>query len=371
MSQPTDRVRRSSVLCMLASLPLAAGIVGFAGCKNSNDGGPSGGSATRLNGGGATFVDPIMQKWSAEYKKAKGVAIDYVKSGSGDGIKGMTNKTLDFGCSDAPMNKKEVDAAMKEGGEVIHIPITMGSVAVVYNLPGVEKLKLSGPVVADIYMGKIKTWNDKAIADLNPGVKLPDKQIVPVYRAEGSGTSFIFTDYLSKVSPEFAKTIGASKSPKWPNIGTGQSGSDGVAGHVKRNEGCIGYVELFYSKSFEIPAAALKNKKGVEVLPTATATTAAAEAAMKVKPTEEPYSLHEYTYPLTDTDGEQVYPICGMSFLILYKKQPADKGQALKDLLHWATTEGQKFAEELSYAPLPEALSKELQKRIDQVELLK
>jgi phosphate transport system substrate-binding protein len=357
---------------MLASLPLAAGIIGLAGCKDSNQGGgPSGGSATRLNGGGATFVDPIMQKWSAEYKNAKGVAIDYVKSGSGDGIKGMTNKTLDFGCSDAPMNKKEVDGAMKEGGEVIHVPITMGAVAIVYNLPGVENLKLSGPVVADIYMGKIRKWNDKAIADLNPGVNLPEKEIVPIHRAEGSGTSFIFSDYLSKVSPEFAKNVGASKSPNWPKVGLGQNGNDGVAGFVKNNEGTIGYVELFFAKSFKIPYALLKNRKGAEVPPTAAAVTAAAEAAMKVRPTEEPYSLHEFTYPLTDTDGEQAYPICGMSSLILYKKQPADKGQALKDFLHWATTEGQKFAEELSYAPLPEALTKELQKRIDQVELLK
>jgi phosphate transport system substrate-binding protein len=162
----------------------------------------------RLSGGGSSFVDPILQKWSSEYNKATGVQIDYSKSGSSDGIKQMTEKNLDFGCSDAPMKKNQLDAAREKGGDVIHVPLVMGGVAAVYNVPNVADLKLTGPVIADIYLGKIKKWNDEPIATLNPGAQLPDLAIVPVYRAEGSGTSNIFTEYLSKVHPEFARRVG-------------------------------------------------------------------------------------------------------------------------------------------------------------------
>src|SRR5262245_40285896 len=378
MSRASDSVRnperRLVLLTSLLGVALLGGIIYLTGCGGGGGGGGS--EVTRLNGGGATFVDPIMQKWAAEYKKVKGVDIDYVKSGSSDGISQMTQKNNAFGCSDAPMNTKEIDTAKGQGGDVINVPIIMGAVAVIYNLPGNDKpLTLSGPVLADIYLGNIRSWDDPAISKLNPGLQLPKKEIIPVSRAEGSGTSFIFTDYLSKVSEEFKKTVGARKDPKWPEKAKGirQNGSDGVAGFVKNenNPGTIGYVELFYSESFKIPAALLLNQKGTAVAPNATGVVAAAEAALETKPTEEPYALHQYAYPLTNMAGDKAYPIAGMSFLVLYKKQPEARGKALRDFLHWATTDGQQFAEALSYAPLPKSLSEKLQPVIDTIELSK
>jgi phosphate transport system substrate-binding protein len=322
----------------------------------------------RLSGGGSSFVDPILQKWSSEYNKATGVQIDYSKSGSSDGIKQMTEKNLDFGCSDAPMKKNQLDAAREKGGDVIHVPLVMGGVAAVYNVPNVADLKLTGPVIADIYLGKIKKWNDEPIATLNPGAQLPDLAIVPVYRAEGSGTSNIFTEYLSKVHPEFARRVGASASPKWPEIGTGQKGSDGVANHVKANAGCIGYVEVSYAKKNDIPVAAVQNGKGQFTRPDAEAVTAAGEWALSQPQTKEPYSLHELTYSLTNADSEKAYPICGFTYVLLYQKQPAKKGQALVEFLKWATTEGQKYATDLYYAPLPAELGKKVAERLGQVQ---
>jgi phosphate transport system substrate-binding protein len=330
------------------------------GCNGKNAG-------ERLSGGGATFVDPIMQKWSSEYKSAKGVEIDYSKSGSSDGIKQMTEMNLDFGCSDAPMKKDQVEAARKKGGDVVHIPLVMGGVAVIHNVPGVRELKLSGPVIANIYLGKIKKWNDPTIAQLNPGANLPDLAIVPVYRAEGSGTSNIFTEYLSKVHPEFNQKIGASTSPKWPEIGTGQKGSDGVANHVKDNTGAIGYVEVSYAKKNSIAVAAVQNRKGAFTLPEADAVTSAGAWALAQPQTKEPYSLHELTYSLTDADNETAYPICGISYAVVYQKLPAGKGPALVEFLKWATTDGQKYAVELHYAPLPADLSKKVVEKLGQV----
>ena len=256
----------------LALVPLVAALL-VAGCGERK--------SERLSGGGATFVDPIMQTWSAEYKAATGVEIDYSKSGSSDGVKKMTERELDFGCSDAPMKKGQVEAARAKGGEVVHVPVVAGGVAVIYNVPGVADLKLSGPVIAEIYLGKIKKWNDDTIAKLNPGVQLPELAIVPVYRAEGSGTSNIFTEFLSKTHPEFAQKIGPSTSPKWPEIGTGQKGSDGVASHVKGNAGCIGYAEVSYAKSNGIALAAVQNATGQFTRPDADAVTAAAEWALR------------------------------------------------------------------------------------------
>lgn len=369
MSRSRDSVRRPfapALTSVTLAMALGAGLIYLAGCGGGNQGG----EVTRLNGGGATFVDPIMQKWKAAYKEAKGVDIDYVKSGSSDGVRQMIEKNNAFGCSDAPMNKKEIEAAKAQGGDVLNVPIIMGAVAVIYNVPGVEKLTLSGPVLADIYLGNVGSWDNEAIAKLNPGVKLPKLDIVRVSRAEGSGTSFLFTDYLSKVSPELKKEVGPSKDPKWPEKAKviRQSGSDGIAGFVQKNEGTIGYAELFYSESFKIPAALIVNQKGQAVAPNADGVVAAAEAALDTKPTEEPYSLHEFAFPLTNTAGDKAYPIAGMSFMVLYKKQPEGKAKALKDFLHWATTDGQKFAVDLSYAPLPKALSDKLQPFIDTID---
>ncbi len=262
-------MRRYTLATCLIVPTVALLLVGAFGCNKdgSSGGGDSPGAATRISGGGATFVDPIMQKWSSEYKSAHGTEIDYSKSGSSDGIKQMTEKSLDFGCSDAPMKKDQVEKAKEKGGEVVHVPLIMGAVALVYNLPEVPNLKLSGPVIADIYLGKVTSWDAESIKALNPGVALPGKKITPVYRSEGSGTTNIFTEYLNKVSPDFADMIPASTSPTWPNIGLGQKGSDGVASHVKQNEGCIGYVEVSYAKLNTIATALVKNAKGAYVAP--------------------------------------------------------------------------------------------------------
>lgn len=331
-----------------------------AGCSSKSN--------PRVSAGGATFVDPIMQKWSGEYRKLTGVEIDYVAKGSGYGVSNVTARTLEFGCSDAPMTAKEVEAARATGGDVIHVPLTIGAVAVVYNLPEVTaQLTLSGEVVADIFGRKITKWNDPAIAKLNPGVPLPERDIVPVYRVESSGTTNIFTEYLAKRSPAFAKEVGVSKSPKWPPGGLGKEGNDGVAGHVKDNPGCVGYVEVAYARKNGIAFATLVNKGGKPVAPDPAAVTAAAEAAMAVRPEKEPYSLHELTYSLTDASGDAAYPIVGVSYAILFKKQPRNAGPVIVEFLKWAVADGQKFAPDLDYAPLPPDLTKKAQELLGKV----
>lgn len=338
-----------------------AALVG--GCGKSN----TVSEVPRVAGGGATFVDPIMQKWAGEYKASKKVEIDYVAKGSGYGITNVTARTLDFGCSDAPMNAKEVKAAKDAGGEVVHVPVAVGAVAVIYSLPEVPGLKLSGEVIADIYLGKIKKWDDPAIKSLNGDAKLPATNIVFVYRAESSGTTSIFTEYLSKRSGEFAKAPGISKSPKWPAVGVGKEGNDGVAEHVKNTTGAIGYVELAYAKKNGISFATLLNKANKPVVPDAGSVTAAVEAAMKVKSDKEPYTLHPLTFSFTDADGDAAYPIVGASYAILFRKLPADKGLAIVDFLKWAVSEGQQHAKELDYAPLPAELTKKAQELLGTV----
>ena len=281
----------------LAFLVLTLALTG--GC-----GGCGGQPAPRISGGGATFVNPIMQKWSGDYKTTKNVEIDYVSKGSGYGVEQMTARTIDFGCTDAPMTKEQLAAAKEKGGDVMHIPLAMGAVAVAYNVPEIagKELKLTGDVLTDIYRrdASVQKWNAKRIADLNPGVPLPDKDIVVVARAEKSGTSNIFSEYLSKVS---GGKIKASTKPDWVQGVIGQEGSDGVAGFVKGNPYTIGYVEVLFAKKNELPTAKLKNKSGEWVGPEADAVTAAAAEAIKGKPGKEPYSLHDLTYSLTDADG--------------------------------------------------------------------
>jgi phosphate transport system substrate-binding protein len=340
----------------LAALVLAAS----AGCSKS---GP------RIHAGGATFVNPIMQKWSGEYRRAKNVEIDYVSKGSGYGIEQMTARTIDFGCSDAPMKKDQLATALDKGGEVFHIPLIMGAVAVAYHVPELagHELKLTGDVLAAIYLKKIGKWNDAGIAALNPGVPLPDRDIVVVARAESSGTTNIFTEYLSKASANFKKEVGTSTKPKWPQGVTGQEQNDGVAGFVKDNPGTIGYVEVLFAKKNNLPTAKLKNKVGEWIGPEADAVTAAAEEAMKTKPDAEPYSLHDLTYSLTDADGSKSYPICGISYAVLFAKLPKDKAPVIVEFLKWATTDGQSFAKEMEYAPLPEELRKRVHEKLAQV----
>jgi phosphate transport system substrate-binding protein len=349
-------MRGHLVPLVVFALPLAVG------CSDSA-------RSPRITAGGATFVNPIMQTWSGEYRKLKNVEIDYVSKGSGYGIEQFTAKTIDFGCSDAPMKKEQVATAQTKGGAVVHIPLIMGAVAVVYNVPEIssQPLKLSGDVLADIYRKAINRWDDARIAALNPSVTLPAKDIVVVARAEASGTTNIFTEYLSKVSEPFRKDVGTSTKPKWPQGVVPQEQNDGVAGFVKDNPGTIGYVELLFAKRNKLATAQLRNHAGEWIAPSAKAVTAAAEHAINIKPTGEPYSLHELTYSLTDAEGAESYPICGISYAVLYGRLPKPKGAVITDFLKWAVTDGQQFAAGLEYAPLPADLQRRASERVRQV----
>ncbi|HEY3788556.1 MAG TPA: phosphate ABC transporter substrate-binding protein PstS [Urbifossiella sp.] len=326
-------------------------------------------------GQGATFVKPIMDVWTEEFIERTGgkVKINYTGTGSGAGISQMTKKLSDFGCSDNPMTRKQL-AEVPEGAAVVHIPLVVGAVVPAYNLPGVEQpIKFTGPLLVEIFTGKIAKWNDPRIAAINPGVSFPDLVIQPVYRADPSGTTFIFCDYLAKVDDSFKKTIGVSNAPTWPKgVGIGQNKSDGVAGHISRTEGAIGYIELTYAldSKDKLKFGSVRNKAGRDVIADLDSITAAADASLDQKPTEEPYSLHELTYNLTDAAGEKSYPIAGMSFAVLYKKQQGATGRAVVAFLRWATsTEGQALAKQRNFAPLPASLREKISARLDGIEV--
>jgi phosphate ABC transporter phosphate-binding protein len=329
----------------------------IAGCSNN---GPQP-ETLRLNAGGSTFVYPLMSKWASVYEKEKGVQINYQSIGSGGGIQKLTAKEFDFGCTDAPLNEEQMQKARKSGGAVVHVPLAMGAVALIYNLEGIdETLQFSGPVIADIFMGKITRWNDPRIVALNPKAegKLPDKNIGVVHRSDGSGTTHIFADYLAKVSPEWKEKVGVSTSLKWANDTTGAKGNEGVAGQVRLNPGAIGYVELTYALQNKIQFGTVQNQAGKFITPNLESVTAAAKNAVSRIPDDLRYSL-------TDAPGVESYPFSGTVWAIVYTEPAAGKGKALVDFLRWAVREegGQKHCTELHYAPLP----KELVERIDKV----
>jgi phosphate ABC transporter phosphate-binding protein len=314
----------------------------------------------RLTGAGATFVFPMMSKWTSEYDKAKGVKINYQSIGSGGGIQQMTAKTVDFGCTDGPMNEEQMDKARTVAGDVLHVPLVMGAVVPMYNLDEVkEQLKFTGSVLADIYLGKITKWNDKALKDLNPTAALPDKEIIVMHRSEGSGTTYIWLDFLSKASPEWKQQVGVATSVKWP-CGIGQKGSEGVSGQVRRSPGSIGYVELTYARQNDIKYGSVKNKAGVFVSASLESVTAAANASLKeIRP--------DLRYSITDPSGEDVYPISGTTWAVVYANNPSGKGKLVREFLHWVTHEGQQYAEALDYARLPEGLVKRLEEKLDKI----
>jgi phosphate transport system substrate-binding protein len=341
---------------------LAAVLV--AGCGGCSGGGGGGGTATRLNGGGSTFVYPMMSKWASEYDKAKGVQVNYQSIGSGGGIQQMTAKTFDFGCTDGPMNPEQLQKAKEVGGDVVHLPLVMGAVVPAYNLAEInEPLTFSGPVLADIYLGKIKKWNDKALQDLNPNVKLPAQDIGVVHRSDGSGTTYIWVDYLSKVSDEWQKRVGVATSVDWP-CGEGAKGNEGVAGRVKATPGAIGYIELIYALQNGIKFGAVKNREGATILADLKSVTAAADNALKDKNIPD-----DLRYSITDAAGKDSYPISGTVWAVIYVNQPADKGQAVVDYLRWCTHDGQQFCEPLKYAKLPPGLVERMEKKLDVVKV--
>jgi phosphate transport system substrate-binding protein len=313
------------------------------------------GAETLINGAGATFPYPLYSKWFSEYAKIDpSVKFNYQSIGSGGGIKQITAQTVDFGASDKFLSDEELKAAP---GKLLHIPTVMGAVVVTYNLPGIAKgLKLNSEDVANIFLGKITRWNDKRIADDNPGVNLPDKAIIVVHRSDGSGTTSIFTDYLAGVNGEWAKSVGKGASVKWP-VGLGGKGNEGVAGQIKTTRYTIGYVELAYAFENKLPFATLKNKAGSWVEPSIQ-TTSAAAAAVKHMPAD-------YRISLVNQPGKDAYPITGFTWLLVYQDQKdKTKGKKLVEFLNWSLHKGQKMAAPMLYAPLPESVLKMVEKTI-------
>ena len=312
-----------------------------------------------LNGAGATFPYPLYSKWFYEYNKINpDIQINYQSIGSGGGVKQITSKTVDFGASDAPMSESEMSAA---DGTILHIPTCAGLVAVVYNLPNIDNLKLSADVVAGIFLGQIKKWNASEIVALNPSADLPDADITVVHRSDGSGTTNIFTDYLSKVSSLWASKVGTGKSVNWP-AGIGAKGNEGVSGVVKQNRYAVGYTELSYAEINNLGMASIKNKSGAYVKPSVSATTAAVMGALKKIPSD-------YRVSITNPAGKDSYPIVGFTWILVYAKQDdAVKGKTLVNFLNWAVTSGQNYTKDLYYAPLPDALVAKVQKTIDSIE---
>jgi phosphate transport system substrate-binding protein len=298
----------------------------------------------QINGAGATFPYPLYSKWFDEYHKLHpNVAINYQSIGSGGGIRQITNQTVFFGATDGPMTNEQLQAAP---GKILHFPTVLGADVPVFNIPNVKDLKFSGPLLADIFLGKVTKWNDPAIAKLNPGVTLPGTNITVVHRAEGSGTTYIWVDYLSKVSPEWKTKVGVNSAVKWPT-GVGGQGNEGVAGLVSQTPGAIGYVELIYALQNKIAYGSVQNMAGDFVTASEQSVTAAAAAAAGQMPPD-------FRVSITNAPGKGAYPISSFTWLLLYET-PKDKNQSkiMVDFLKWALSDGQKFAGPLGYAPLP------------------
>jgi phosphate transport system substrate-binding protein len=302
-----------------------------------------------MNAGGSSFIYPLMTKWSSEYQKKTGKLLNYQSIGSGAGIQQMLGGTFDFGCTDAPMNAEQLAKASKEKGEVVHVPLIMGAVVPVYRIDELTTpLRFSGPVLAAIFMGRIQRWNDPEIAAINAGVTLPDLPIAVVRRADGSGTTYLFTEYLSKVSPEWRDTVGMGTVVDWPR-GIGQRGNEGVAGQVARTNGGIGYTELIYALQNKLSYGAVQNQAGEFIVATLDTVTAAAESALKQLPKDLRYSL-------TNAPGKNAYPIAGTTWAVIYTNVAKERDGAIVAFLRWATTDGQATAATLSYAKLPKAI---------------
>jgi phosphate transport system substrate-binding protein len=325
-----------------------------------NGGGPGGSNGlVSLHGAGATFPNPLYQKWLSEYEKVRSnVRIDYQSIGSGGGIKQLKEQTVDFGASDAPMKDEDLTSAP---GEILHIPTVLGAVVITYNLAGVnEPLRFSPEVIADIYLGKVTKWNDARIAADNPGVNLPANDITVVHRSDGSGTSAVFTDYLSKVSAEWKDKVGAGTSPSWP-LGLGGKGNEGVTGQVKNTPNTIGYVELAYAVQNKLPVAHIKNSSGSFIEPSIDSVMAAAAASAGNTP-------EDLRVSITNATGAQAYPIASYTYILVYKDQKdAAKGKALVDFLWWGIHEGEGFAKDLQYAPLPADIVKRAEAKINSI----
>ncbi len=322
-----------------------------------------GGGGVDLTGAGSTFINPIMSKWATDYAARTGIRVNYQSIGSGGGIRQLSEGTVDFGATDSPMTAAEAKRA--RGGRVLHLPVIIGSVVLAYNLPGVEQpINLSGELIAEMYLGEISRWNDPRIAAANPGVALPARDILPVYRTDGSGTTFIFTSYLASTSPRWANGPGAGKAVRWPrSVGLGGKGTEGVAMLVKDTPGAIGYTEFAYAHHNGLAMAPIANAAGAFIAPTIEATMAAASAALAGLPDSSDLKLSLINQP-----GPGAYPIASFSWLLVYADQTNEvNARKLADFIRWAITEGDVQARALDYTPIPPQLANLVRARLELV----
>ena len=340
---------------------LTIALAGAAACGGDGaQSGAAGGRGVDLTGAGATFPLPLYSRWTADYLQEKGVRINYQSIGSGGGIQQLLARTVDFGASDAPMKDEELARA---GAPVLHFPMTLGAVAISYNVPSVQQpLRLSGDVVADMFLGRITRWNDPRIAATNPGVSLPDEALLPVHRSDGSGTTFVFTEYLSAVSTPWQSGPGTGKDVAWPT-GIGAKGNEGVAAQIKASPGTVGYIEVVYANQNRLPTAAIQNRSGNFVRPSPEATTAAAASVVDTLS-----ESTDYRISIINAAGEQAYPISSFTWILAYRDQSDSvKARKLVDFLRWAVTDGQERATAMDYGPLPQRMRERLVVRLDSI----
>ncbi|MBK5188082.1 MAG: phosphate ABC transporter substrate-binding protein PstS [Gemmatimonadaceae bacterium] len=350
---------------LLLALPLAAALAcggekKASGADSSGANASSTSSGADLTGAGATFPYPIYSKWFGDYATTSGVKINYQSIGSGGGIRQLTEGTVDFGASDAPMTDAELATAK---GPILHFPTVLGAVAITYNLAGItQPLKLNGDAIAEMFAGRITKWSDSRIASLNPGVKLPAKDVLVVHRSDGSGTTYIFSDYLSAVNTAWASAPGKGKDLSWP-VGIGAKGNEGVAGQVKQTEGAIGYTELAYAKQNHLATAAIANQAGEYVEPSIESATAAAAGISAKLPANTDFRIS-----IVNAPGKGAYPISSFTWLLIPKSIPsAKKHKQITDFLRWYLTKGEASAASLDYAPLPQQLIATLTARVDSI----
>jgi len=331
-------IRRIAVLCLALALPAIA--------------------QTTLNGAGATFPYPMYSKWFSEYHKLHpDVQINYQSIGSGGGIRQVLAGTVDFGASDGPMSNEQLAEAKIK---ILHVPTVLGAVVPAYNIPGISaEIKFTPEALAGIFLGKVTSWNDSALTSVNPGINLPNQPIIVVHRSDGSGTTFIFTDYLSKVSSDWQSQVGKNTSVKWP-VGLGGKGNEGVAGMIRQMQGAIGYIELIYAVQNKIPYGVVRNSAGNFVKASLESVTAAA-ASVKDMPSD-------FRVSITNAPGKEAYPISSFTWLLIpAQSKDAAKGKILADFLNWMVDDGQKMTAELTYAPLPENVAAKVKTEVKQV----
>ena len=318
----------------------------------------------RLYGGGATFLNPMMQRWIVEYEKSTGRKVNYQSLGSGAGIEHATTKTFDFGGTESPLNEKQLKRAAETGGDILHIPVCIGCVVPSYNLPGVEPpLRFTPKVLAGIFLGHIKKFNDPELQLLNPSVTLPDQDIAIVHRSDGSGTTYVWTDYLSKVSEEWKRKVGAATTVNWP-VGVGHRGNEGVSQFIAKTPYTLGYNELSTAVNMKLQYGIVQNRDGVFIRPSLASITAAVDAGVQEMP-------DDMRFMFTNMPGKESYPITGAAWVLVYTNQKPEKGKALVEFLRWVGHDGQGYCDHLQYARLPASLVQRIDKKLERIKTAK